>query len=370
MELIVGLIFAAFLTCKVIPEAASDLVSTMRASKAGDFGFIDNDRNRREARRDARREARKAAWKAIREARSRKAGGDGTYRPGAGAYLKDVYHGVWEDLLEKRTAKRKARGPYNPYTRRWSNTVDRVVKERVQENRRKAGLLGRLWRKLIDPVGEPQPETAVAAQSRPSPGPLLAPAPMPAAHQLSPDDVSDRDQYWAARRASDAAMAAAAQTTTKEKPMTATATADGIKYNEAVAEHKAALEQLQSQLDEAIQFQEHLKKSLANVEAVDAKRDQVAAALAPLAEGLEASRFGADVVEGSTVATTALTAGTVSQVQENLEAAKEQNEKWIGDLTGSVESVQASLNQLQAQYGELAAGVQETGVSGSALEAD
>ncbi|MEV2239552.1 hypothetical protein [Micromonospora sp. NPDC049891] len=602
-----------------IPAAVADAISTIKAAKAGEWGLIDKQRDRKDARSKARRDALSKAWQNTRARRHKQAGGDGKYRPGMGAYLSDVYHGLWEDKLESRQAKRKARPPVGPDGKRPTSRVDAAVERKVQQRRDQSGMLGRAARALIDPVGEssravdtppppPQPETPVAdgpriacpvcgdtlreqdgtwrhpsestceSARRPDGGHHVpwrvklaagdvyrlnreqgrsgalgetqtardlhamfgdqypphvyaqaaadathsAPPPrgwmpqhdevttaalaalaeadpagqrrlaaMDTAHEavqrqfpnMHPEAVAevlaiadqmpgcpvcgqrrdvtppcvhqqaaaDRTRRTAARinpgqtastrhaggcarcrsnppkpgtnhcqgctesmqslrnivgaawfqtapdgqytPANDAAVAAlvaetsgrwtaeeiaaevraARETETSRNNNTggntmSTDTIDLVDYNQAVASHEAALTKLRAQQAEAAAFEQHIAAVVAAVEAMDGQRDEVAAALAPLAEGLEASRYGADATQGSAEATSALTAGTIAEVQEHIEAARDRNQQWKAELDASVESVQASLQHIKSQYGEAAATVQETGVDARVLE--
>src|SRR5512138_2434742 len=104
MELILGAMVVS-LWAMTIPGVVADTVTTLKAAKAGEWGLIDKQRDRKDARAKARREALSKAWQNTRARRHKQAGGDGEYRPGMGAYLSDVYHGLWEDKLESRQAK-------------------------------------------------------------------------------------------------------------------------------------------------------------------------------------------------------------------------------------------------------------------------
>jgi len=146
-----------------------------------------------------------------------------------------------------------------------------------------------------------------------------------------------------------------------------TDTIDLVDYNSAVAQHEQALEKLRGQLAEATAFEQHVTGILGAVEAMDANRGEVTNALAPLAEGMEGGRYGADATQGSAEATAALTAGSIAEVQEHIEAAADRNQRWKAELTGSIEGVQASLQHIKSQYGEAAATVQETGIDPNAL---
>lgn len=155
MELLLGLIFATSWVL-VAPKVIADAVTTMRASKAGAWDTIDKQRERADKKAASRRAAISKAWAATRAARNKKAGGDGKYRPGAKAYLGDLYHGFWEDKLEKRTAKRAARPPYeyDPNKPKLRDRIDARVAGKVQVLREQSGRFGRA---LINPVGEGRP---------------------------------------------------------------------------------------------------------------------------------------------------------------------------------------------------------------------
>lgn len=172
MELIIGLIFATSWVM-VAPRVIADAIATNRMSKAGEFDLLDKERERR----DSRAQRRADAWAKLRAKRHRQAGGDGNYRPGFGAYLDDVYHGYWEDQLEKRQAKRAARPAYeyNPDAPKWHEKLDAAILAKVKGIRAKTGRVGRL---LIDPVGE-KPTSPV---SRPAHNADDVPQPDPDEH--------------------------------------------------------------------------------------------------------------------------------------------------------------------------------------------
>ena len=176
LDLILGALVVA-LWVKAIPAAVADAVTMMRASKAGEWGLISDNWKRR----DARKEARRKAWQDVRANRSRKAGGDGTYRPGVGAYMSDVYHGLWEDQLEKRAAVRAARPPIGPDGRRpgqtsFADRLDERITTKVQGQRDRHGLFGRVGHLLLDPVEfGPRPVADVVDRPRTTTGPTINP---------------------------------------------------------------------------------------------------------------------------------------------------------------------------------------------------
>jgi hypothetical protein len=172
MEILLGLIFATSWVM-VAPRVIADAIATNRMSKAGEFDLLDKERERRSDRAQRRAEA----WAKLRAKRNRQAGGDGNYRPGLAAYLGDVYHGYWEDQLEKRQAKRAARPDYvyDPDAPRWHEKLDAAILAKVEGLRAKTGRIGRL---LIDPVGEKPTSPA----SRPTQDTDDVPAPDPDEH--------------------------------------------------------------------------------------------------------------------------------------------------------------------------------------------
>lgn len=495
IELILGAMVVS-LWAMTIPGVVADAVTTLKAAKAGEWGLIDKQRDRKAALASARREAVARAWKATRARRNRQAGGTGEYRPGLGAYLSDVYHGLWEDQLEKRHAKRAARPPVGPDGQRApEGRIDAAVRRKVQASREKRGMAGRAWRTLIDPVGDnqqPQPAAPAVVDEQPvSDAPRTAcpvcgdtltagdgswmhpaestchtarradgghhvpsqvsvaaadlyrvnrergysgalgetetarglraafgdqypdyvyeqaaadathtPAPpggwMPqhddivrAAHEalqqpgdiaaaetavrrqfphIHPEAVSEAVAMTAEVRAMRHREASRTDSNCDNGGTIMANTSDLVTYNQAVTGHETALAKLRAQQAEAAAFEQHITAVAAAVEAMDGNRSEVTNALAPLAEGLEASRYGGDATQGSAEAATTLTAGTIAEVQEHIEAARDRNQQWQAELDASLESVQASLQHIKSQYGEAAAAVQETGVDARVLE--
>jgi hypothetical protein len=215
---ITGMILGAMALSGLIvsgARAGSDALTASRASKAGAWDFLDRNADRREARRQRRSDA----WRKLRERRHRQAGGDGNFRPGAKAYLGDVYHGWWEDKLAKREARRQVRpqpvyvfdpesgkvrrdGPVGPSLRDKADAVldkaDAAIKQRVTQFRE-----SRLARRVADhplvrPVGErPQPAPAEVEPpvevSAPDPWASSVPVADPAASVRPADPVDPVD---------------------------------------------------------------------------------------------------------------------------------------------------------------------------------
>lgn len=132
IEIILGcLLFSGMVmgTTATVARVITDGLTTARASKAGAWDFLENDRTRRDAKWAGRREAASRAWAATRERRHRQAGGTGQYKPGLRAYAGDVYTGWWEDRLANRQAKREHRGPvtWSPDRKPWHVRVDEAV---------------------------------------------------------------------------------------------------------------------------------------------------------------------------------------------------------------------------------------------------
>jgi hypothetical protein len=509
MELILGLVF--FTSWLVVaPKVIADAVATMRASKAGAWDTIDKQRDRKDKRSASRREAMSKAWATTRAARNKRAGGTGKYRPGASAYLGDLYHGFWEDKLEKRQVNRAARPAYeyDPNKPKLRDRFDAKLAGKVAGLRERSGRFGRA---LIDPVGERrQPADVVppAAPTQRAPeweefellatdavdtgGPTnplcvlchldLAVTTIPAIGQEDPlpacptclDEVldarraqeakqraarsarempqvpvssvvRDSDEYVIkpaprtevtaeeidanlqrlapdcqecgtrmtvpkyegpgltvgilesyvsepytcpncgaqvgmnidhftganrviGRRSASEARTTGTNPTNQGDTMTTATDADVLPYNDAVAEHESALQKLQAQLGEALAFDQHITASVAALEVMDGERTNTASALGHLSEGLEHGRYGVDATQGAVEATSSLTAGSIAEVQEHIEAAGDRNKLWMQELNASIEGVQASLQSIKSQYGEAATTVQETGIDGRALE--
>jgi hypothetical protein len=148
MPLILGaLVMAAIIMC--VPAAAADAWATIRAANAGKWDLIDKNRVRRAAARQRWFDA----WAKRRATRSLDAGGDGAWRPGFGAYAKDLYHGFFERRLEVAQAKRAARPPYahDPRWRRWAHRLG----DRVRDVLARQVATFRAWRGTPTPDADP-----------------------------------------------------------------------------------------------------------------------------------------------------------------------------------------------------------------------
>lgn len=124
LELLIGCLVVSGMLMTV-PRAIADVVETVKAANAGQWDVIDRDRDRRAA----RTERWGKSWAALRTKRHQAAGGNGQYKPGARAYLGDVYSGWWADRIANRQAKREARGPvtWSPDGKPWHQRVDDAV---------------------------------------------------------------------------------------------------------------------------------------------------------------------------------------------------------------------------------------------------
>lgn len=181
---------------KVGVKATADGYATVKAAQSGAFDFIDADRQRKAS----QREKLASAWTARRAKRSREAGGDGTFRPGAREYGRDLWHGFWEDKLDRRAKTRAGRPEwvYDPDRKPWHVRFDEAVLDKVQRVRE-----SRAWdktktagRRLVEPVEtrpaptDPDPEVARADEG-----------PDPASEQGGgePDGGTDMDMNSSAK---------------------------------------------------------------------------------------------------------------------------------------------------------------------------
>lgn len=124
LELLIGC-FVVSGMLMTVPRAIADVIETVKAANAGQWDVIDRDRDRRAA----RTERWGKTWSAMRAKRHRQAGGTGQFKPGARAYLGDVYTGWWSDRIANRQAKRAARGPvtWTAGRKPWHERVDDAV---------------------------------------------------------------------------------------------------------------------------------------------------------------------------------------------------------------------------------------------------
>jgi hypothetical protein len=132
-----ALVIAAFIM--VVPSWAADGIAAVRAAWTNDQKYLREDQERRRARTQRIADA----WSHRRATRSLNAGGDGTYRAGIGAYIDDLYHGFFEDQLERSQVKRATRDPYTydpgrpGFAERFANRVDAVIVGQAERLRRK-----------------------------------------------------------------------------------------------------------------------------------------------------------------------------------------------------------------------------------------
>ncbi len=117
-----------------VPAAIVDAYAAKKAADAGEWDYLKD----RAAARDARAQ-RRADWaERILARRRSKAAGVKPKRAGLGTLLGDVYHGVCEDALDRRTAKRAARAPAPTTPGLTGGTRRDRVTEWLREQTRKA----------------------------------------------------------------------------------------------------------------------------------------------------------------------------------------------------------------------------------------
>lgn len=123
MELIIGCLVVAAIV-RHVPGAIQDMVVAWRASKAGEWDVIARQQARRDAQADKRAVRRLALADKFAARRDRAT--DPDRRPGVSDIARDVYHGMCEDALEKRRAKRGNRPPSGTQKR-----VDEKIQDRA-----------------------------------------------------------------------------------------------------------------------------------------------------------------------------------------------------------------------------------------------
>lgn len=278
--MILGILFVTALIM-VGPQAVADAWANIQASRAGKWDVVEKDRERRSAARARWMDA----WQERRRRRSLQAGGDGSYRPGLGAYLKDLYHGHFERRLEAMERKREARGPYvyDPEHPTWSDRLEERLGLKVGDLRRKRDLT------LDAPPPAAQPPSS--APPEPAAVPTPTPAPEPVAGEQPPR------LYAVPNLAPAPAPTNGAPT---EGATTVTTDVVDVTTNEALRQNAAAMRAAGVQLAEALAMAEAAKKAIAA--AANASVDGVSAgtfdagataAVADVADQISASTLSA-----------------------------------------------------------------------------
>lgn len=133
MELLVACWLVTWLVMEA-PQAIADAYVARKAAKAGAWDFLNTEMARR-SERDAARAGRRQQW-AERIFNRSKAKADGDpKRAGLGTLAGDVYHGVCEDALAKRAARREARPPFDPTRPTVTQKAVDLLKSKVRRQR-------------------------------------------------------------------------------------------------------------------------------------------------------------------------------------------------------------------------------------------
>lgn len=153
---------------KVGVKATADGYATMKAAGSGKFDFIDADRQRKA---DTRHKL-AAAWAERRKLRAEQAGdATGAYRPGVKEYASDLYHGFWEDRLDRRSKTRAGRPEwqYDPDAKPWHVRFDEAVIAKGRELResRAAKAAADAARRFVAPVGGKGPTAEDVSDPQP-----------------------------------------------------------------------------------------------------------------------------------------------------------------------------------------------------------
>lgn len=149
-------------------KATADSYATVKAAQSGKFDFIDANRQRKA---DTRQKL-AAAWAERRRLRAKQAGDDsGTYRPGVKEYASDLYHGFWEDRLDRRSKTRAGRPEwqYDLDRKPWHVRFDEAVIAKGKELRgsRAAKAATDAARRFVAPVGEKCPTAEDVSDPQP-----------------------------------------------------------------------------------------------------------------------------------------------------------------------------------------------------------
>jgi hypothetical protein len=138
-------------------------------------------------------------------------------------------------------------------------------------------------------------------------------------------------------------------------------------YDAIVQAHDGALDALRNRLDQAVAVKGHAQAAAAAADGMDAGQAALVAAANHLLDMMIEARMDGGAVEGCEEAASAYETGSLEEQAGDLVVKATE----VGDITaGAADAVQNSQNHIVGTYGPIAAGVQETGVRGEALEGD
>ncbi len=328
-----------------LPTALADAHAAKKAADAGEWEFLRD----REARRDARA-ARRADWaERILARRRAKADGQDPKRAGLGTLLGDIYHGACEDALERRTAKRAARGdapaaPARPGGSRRERVTEwlRAKVDKVRAARRTSPPTP----PVDKPIDDPDPVVPVVRNCPRTdghdphvwgrgqidcPGIVEHPQPDGPANPLAPEQPPSGphrpvppcgtcDQPFDDHIVTDLGGDEPALVCPRQKPdpdrgdpdMTAPTSSSAVA--EEVHTNEAARRNFQQIAEGAAELQEAAAMA-------EAARAKMAAAAQASVDGMSATRFDAGATAAAAEAADAVSTGTLSDWCEKAEAA-------------------------------------------------
>lgn len=156
-----------------------------------------------------------------------------------------------------------------------------------------------------------------------------------------------------------------------QDPQPPPATGGGVemRYDQIVDAHTGMTAGLNRNLDARAAIVIEVHSAAATVQVMEDGTPSLRAAARRLRAEMVEARFDAASVAGAGEAVDALTTGDVTDLLEATDAALDCIERTTTAVRGALEQVESSREHIVSTYGSLAAGVQETGVSGRALEA-
>jgi hypothetical protein len=301
---------------KAAPRAIADVVASLRASKAGEWDFLDRERDRRQAaavRRAGYAGRVASAWAARRQARSVQAGGSGVYRPGFKAYLGDVYHGVWEDRIERRQARRAARPAYDPTAPTLVDQAVARVAEGIRAHRAKRLDGEDVEPGEVTPTVEPDPAPEQASEQVAEPAAVEPATPDEAA--MTPEPASAQPLVAGAPFAHAPTLAIVPQIT--EQPTTNGGDMTTSTTTAAVATEVNTNEEARRAFTEMSEAAAQLQEALVQAEAA---RARISAAGQATADSMTAKQFDAVATAAAQEVTDTIGLGTLAQWAEAADA--------------------------------------------------
>jgi hypothetical protein len=141
-----------------------------------------------------------------------------------------------------------------------------------------------------------------------------------------------------------------------------------LRFNEIVRLHNEMYDGLIKQFEQRQKVRDAIGEIGDAIDGMEAATGDLQVKAAALVAEMKTARFDAASIAGCTEAAEALTAEDVTEMCDALDITGDLVCEGTGRVAAAADAVEASIRHVESTYGALAAGIQETGVSGKALE--